>query len=161
MAGLDQLKLTAASPLKGASAIDRFRQRMTDAINLQIDIAKADAAGEAFSPLRQKWVKNAATGDKELRNVPIPIRRWWWTDDNGITFVTLKYGAKPIELAPSKNAIKIGTLSELADKLALVREAVRAGELDAQAKRPPNGRSVPKPSKAISPPSKGSGAKAA
>ena len=158
MSIMHQFKLANVTPKKGSSAVERFRHKMTDAIELQIDIAKADAAGQAFTRLQQRWVRTDKNGDKELRNVPIPIRRWWWTDDKGVTYVTVKHNAKPIELAPGKNAIEIGSLAELADKLALLRDAVRAGELDAQAK---SEKQMPIVSKKVSaPPSKSVGGKA-
>lgn len=42
------------------------------------------------------------------------------------------YGAKTLELAKGKNAIKLTTQQEVADVLAVARESVLAGELDAQ-----------------------------
>ena len=73
MSILYQLKITAASPKKDASPIGRFRRRMVEAIDLQIEIANADATGQAFTRTRQKWVKSGTKGEKELRHVPVPL----------------------------------------------------------------------------------------
>ena len=70
------------------------------------------------------------TGGKELREVSVRFRRWWWKDDAGKTFLTVRHGAKLLEIAPGKRAIEIGAFEDLAEKISILREAVRAGELD-------------------------------
>ena len=130
MAVLDQLKLTNATPRREASPVERFRHRLVDAIQLQIELANADLAGRPLNRTRKRWVKDKATGQKELREIPLRLRRWWWKDASGTIFVSLRYGAKPLELAPGKSAIEVAGLEELPNKLSLVCEAVRAGELD-------------------------------
>jgi hypothetical protein len=44
----------------------------------------------------------------------------------------VRYGSKPIELAKGKNAIEVGSMDELVAALGAVKDAVHAGELDAQ-----------------------------
>lgn len=149
MAIMHQFKITAAAPTKKDNTpIGKFRRRLAEALSLQIDIATADAAGQSFKRLHQKWVKGD-DGERELRNVPIAIRRWWWSDDKGVTYVTLKHGSKIIELAPGKNAIEVGPADQLPKQLTALREAVLAGELDEQARLPRDRhRGIPKASKA-------------
>ena len=130
MAVLDQLKLTNATPRREASPVERFRRRLVDAIQLQVELANADLAGRPLSRTRQRWVKDKTTGQKELREIPLRLRRWWWKDASGTIFVSLRYGAKPLELAPGKSAIEVARLEDVLGKLSLVCEAVRAGELD-------------------------------
>ena len=130
MAVLDQLKLTNATPRREASPVEHFRRRLVDAIQLQIELANADLSGRPLNRTRRRWVKDKATGQKELREIPVRLRRWWWKDASGTICVSLRYGAKPLELAPGKSAIEVAGLEELPDKLSLVCEAVRAGELD-------------------------------
>ena len=129
MAVLDQLKLTNV-PHRETSQVERFRRRLVDAIQLLIELANADLSGRPLNRTQQRWVRDKATGQKELREVPLRLRRWWWKDASGTIFVSLRYGAKPLELAPGKSAIEVAELEELPDKLSLVCEAVRGGELD-------------------------------
>ncbi|MGA9599131.1 MAG: DUF6641 family protein [Methylocystis sp.] len=147
MAILDQLKLSNAARGKQNSPVQRFRHRLIEAIQVQIDLAKADIADQPLQRTRRKWVKVGAAGEKELRQVPVRVRRWWWKDESGATFVTLKYGATPLELAPGKSAIEVGGLEDLPTKLTLICDAIRAGELDGcRAKIPSFGRaSLTKP----------------
>jgi hypothetical protein len=130
MAMLDQLTLASATPKRDTTPIGRFRRRLIDGLDLQIEMAKADAAGADFRRNRQRWIKTE-TGGKELREVPVRLRRWWWKDDSGTTYLALRHGAKLLEIAPGKRAIEVGLMEDLPGKLSILRDAVRAGELDA------------------------------
>ena len=46
--------------------------------------------------------------------------------------MSVKYGAKILELAKGKSAIEVGTMSELIPTLDMLKTAVAAGELDTQ-----------------------------
>ena len=59
------------------------------------------------------------------------IKRWWTASVDGKINLVVRYGSKPLEFAKGKNAIELGTESEVADGLAKVREAAEHGELDA------------------------------
>jgi hypothetical protein len=107
MTVLSQFTLTNATPRKDNSPVGRFRRRVSDAISVQIDLAKAEISGEALNRTRQRWVTDPTTGANELKTVSVRVRRWWWQDDAGKTFLTLKYGAKVLEIAPGKSAIEI------------------------------------------------------
>jgi hypothetical protein len=129
MAVLDQLTLAAATPKKDNTPLGRFRRRLVEALDVQLDIANADSAGTVFTRSRQRWVKNEA-GGKELVSVPVRFKRWWWKDDAGKTYLSLRSGARLLEIAPGKKAIEVGSITDLPAKLAILREAVCAGELD-------------------------------
>ena len=144
---LDQLKLSDASPRKDLSPVAQFRRRLVDALRVQIELAEADKVGVPLNRTRQRWIKNGTNGEKELTHVPVRLRRWWWRDDAGKTYVTLKYGAKPLEIAPGKKAIEIGDIGELSTKLEILCQAVLAGELDACASAIGLARPLPKTDK--------------
>ena len=46
--------------------------------------------------------------------------------------LTIRYGAKVLQLAEGKNAIELSSTNEVAEVLGKVRIAVLAGELDAE-----------------------------
>ncbi len=143
MAILDQIRVTSATPQRSASPVARFRRRLAEALELQIELAKADEVGQALTRTRKRWVKGPS-GEKELREKPMRLFRWWWKDENGTIFITLRRGTRPLEMAPGKSAIEIGQIEELPNKLALIRDAVWAGELDACATSANFGREVPR-----------------
>jgi len=53
-----------------------------------------------------------------------------WAGDNGKIALTVRYGAKVLELVKNKNAIEVASASELVKTLELVKTATAAGELD-------------------------------
>ena len=146
MAVLDQLTLSNAAPRRDTSPTGRFRRRIIEAIGLQIAMAEAEAKGTEFEPTRNRWIKNDA-GVKEQKKVPLRLTRWWWTDDTGVTHLAMRQGRRLLEIAPGKTSIEIGTLADLSGKLAILRDAVRAGELDGCMSDPPT-RQVKKTEKA-------------
>ena len=136
MAVLDQLTLSNAAPRRDTSPTGRFRRRIIEAIGLQIAMAEAEAKGTEFEPTRNRWIKNDA-GVKEQKKVPLRLTRWWWTDDAGVTHLAMRQGRRLVEIAPGKTSIEIGALADLSGKLAILRDAVRAGELDGCMSDPP------------------------
>ena len=129
MAVLDQLTLSNAVPKRDTSPAGRFRRRLVEAIDLQVAMAEAEATGAEFRRTRSRWMRNDA-GVKELRDVPLRLRKWWWTDDAGTVHMSLRSGRRLLEMAPGKTSIEVGALADLSGKLAVLRDAVRAGELD-------------------------------
>ena len=65
--------------------------------------------------------------------------------------MSLKYGAKPLEIAPGKKVIEIGEIGDLPVKLNILCEAVLAGELDACASAAAAVRPNPKKEKKLAP----------
>jgi hypothetical protein len=48
------------------------------------------------------------------REVPVQLRRWWWIDaSNGKTYIQLRYGNKPLDLAKGKPTIELKNVDEL------------------------------------------------
>ena len=52
--------------------------------------------------------------------------------DNGKLCVSLKYGAKIIEIAKGRTAVELASEKELVATLEILKHAVESGELDAQ-----------------------------
>jgi hypothetical protein len=130
MSLLESLKLSDVAPLSDASPIGRLRRKLISAIETQIAIAKADAAGQTFNLTRKRRVKDEASGRTEMKDTPMPLRRWWWRDASGAVQLSIRSAGKTLAIAPGKSAIEVGAIEELPNKLAVVLEAVRAGELD-------------------------------
>lgn len=126
MAVLDQLTLSNAVPKRDTSLVGRFRRRLVEAIDLQIAMAEAEATGAEFRRMRGRWVKNDA-GVKKRREVPLRVRKWWWTDDAGVVHMSLRSGRRLLEMAPGKTSIEVGALADLSRKLAILLDAVRGG----------------------------------
>jgi hypothetical protein len=98
----------------------------------QIQLAKAQQSGAEFSPLRVRTVKDEATGLSSKVEVPKKLKPWWWTDEKGKLCVTIRYGARILEIVEGKNAIETDSIADVITSLQVIRTAVDSGELDAR-----------------------------
>jgi hypothetical protein len=131
MSALMKLKLVAAHAERRSPTISR-RQKLTGKIEDQIGSAKAATAGGVYASKRVKFVADAESGERKQVEIATRVKPWWWRAANGKLMLAVRYGAKPIELAKGKNAIEVGSMAEIVAALETVKDAVQAGELDAQ-----------------------------
>ena len=131
IAFLQSLKVTAAK--KTVSNNPQLHRRMKLARKLweQIQLAKSQADGTQFTMTRFRSVTDP---DGSRRSVEIPrrVRAWWWTTDTNKLALNIRYGARKIEISKGKSAVEIATVTDLVPTLELIKQAVEAGELDAQ-----------------------------
>ena len=130
MSGLSALKLVQAKPEKGTSPQHARRQKLSTKLAEQIQLAKAQQSGTEFSPVRVRTVKDEATGLSRKVEVPKKLKPWWWTDDKGKLCITVRYGARTLEIVEGKNAIETDNIADVITSLQVIRSAVDAGELD-------------------------------
>ena len=133
MGVLANLKLVAAKMKVQLSPIVQKRSKLVKRLDEQIALAKAKQDGTVFTATRLRRMKDEQTGEKQTVEVEKRVKEWWWVQtDSKKLCITLKYGAKVIELAKGKTAIEIASEKELVATLELLRQAVEGGELDAQ-----------------------------
>ena len=132
MSGLSALKLVQAKREKGSSPQHARRQKLSTKLAEQIQLAKAQQSGAEFSPVRVRTVKDEATGQSRKVEVPKKIKPWWWTDDTGKLCITVRYGARTLEIVEGKNAIETDSIADVITSLQVIRTAVDSGELDAR-----------------------------
>ena len=125
---ISTLKLVTATRENKTSPVLQRRQKLIKKIDEQISLAIAQANGETFSPTKFKNVVNAE-GIMEYKQMPKRIRAWWW-ETGGKLNLSVRYGARIIELAKGKNSIELENLAAVLPTLDLVRKAVETGELD-------------------------------
>ena len=132
MNALANLKLVAAKKSTQLSPVVIRRNKVIDRLHEQLEMAKALQEGRIYAPTRIRSVKNAETGVKVSVETTKRLKQWWWTADNGKVCVSLRYGAKIVELAKGKTAVEVGSGIELIAALETLKTAVAGGELDAQ-----------------------------
>ena len=132
MSALAKLKLVASKRTVAANPAQHRRNKLAAKIAEQIELATAKQEGRAYAPTKLRTVTDADTGLKRSVEVTKRVKEWFWTNEAGKTVLCIRYGAKTLELAKGKNAIELANASELVSTLETVREAVLAGELDAQ-----------------------------
>ena len=130
MSGLNALKLVQAKREKGNSPQHARRQKLSTKLAEQIQLAKAQQSGTEFSPVRVRTIKDEATGQSRKVEVPKKLKPWWWTDDKGKLCITVRYGARTLEIVEGKNAIETDSIADVITSLQVIRSAVDAGELD-------------------------------
>ena len=131
MSALSKLKLVSAQA-EGKSPSILRRNKLTGKLQDQIAAAKAATEGGTYAATRVKFVQDSESGERKQVEIATRVKQWWWKSPTGKIMLALRYGAKPIEIAKGKNAIEVGSMAELVAALEAVKEAVQAGELDAQ-----------------------------
>lgn len=132
MSAFANLKLVAAKRPVQLSPVVMRRNKVANRIAEQIEIAKAKQDGKVYAATRPRRVKDAETGESKTVEMPKRLKEWWFTTDSGKLCVTLKYGAKVIEIAKGKTAVELASEKELVKTLEILKQAVESGELDAQ-----------------------------
>jgi hypothetical protein len=130
MSGLSALKLVTSKRQQGNSPQHSRRQKLRSKLDEQIQLAKAQQSGSEFSPVRVRTVKDESTGLSRKIEVPKKLKPWWWTGENGMLCITVRYGARTLEIVEGKNAIETGSIADVITSLQVIRTAVDSGELD-------------------------------
>lgn len=130
MALLTSLKLVAAQRSNKIPPAVQRRNKLIKALNEQIAAAQAQAEGRTYAPTKQKKALDTETGQRVTITVPKRVKSWYWINEAGKVQLSIRYGAKILDLAKGKNAIEI-EFAQLVATLETVKHAVEAGELDA------------------------------
>ncbi len=131
MTALAKLKLVSVTSGLTSPATMR-RAKLTGKIQAQISLAKAAIAGDVFTAKRVKFVTDQASGERRSVEVESRVKPWWFSSANGKLALSLRYGAKVLEIQKGKNAIEVADMAELIATLEIIKQAAHAGELDAQ-----------------------------
>jgi hypothetical protein len=132
MSTLDSLKLTTAKKPTHIPAIVFRRNKLSNKLWEQIQLAKSQIEDTPFVVKKFRSVVDKETGLRRQVEVPKRIREWWFRNDAGKVCVSVKYGTKVIELAKGKHSFEVESAQALVKALELVKQAVEAGELDTQ-----------------------------
>lgn len=131
MSALNGLKFVTATRPTQIAPIQLRRNKLSNAIWQQIQLAKALAEGKTYAPTRYKTVRDLEGNSKSIE-VPKRIKRWWWVSEAGKVVFNVRYGTKTIELARGKAACEVATGEELLAALEAIKQAVEQGAYDTQ-----------------------------
>ena len=131
MNALAQLKLTNTRKPTQQPAIIQQRTKLAKRIWEQMELARAQQAGDTFASKRLKTVIGT-DGVKRTVEVSKRVKAWWFVADTGKLCVNIRYGSKLLELAKNKTTVEVADVAELIATLDIVKAAVIEGELDAQ-----------------------------
>jgi hypothetical protein len=132
MSALSTLKLVAAKKPQHLPPIQLRRNKLSNKLWEQIQLAKSQISGEPFVVTRFRSVKDRDSGLRKQVEMPKRVRPWWFVTENGKVCVSIRYGTWTIELAKGKPSVEVASADELVIALETIKQAVEAGELDAQ-----------------------------
>ena len=132
MSALSTLKLVAARKPQQMPTIQLRRNKLSNKLWEQIQLAKSQISGQPFVVTRFRSVKDPETGLRRQVEMPKRIRAWWFVTENGKVCVSIRYGSWTLELAKGKPSVEVASGEELVKALTAIKAAVEAGELDAQ-----------------------------
>jgi hypothetical protein len=124
------LKLTAAQKPTNVSAVQARRNKLAQRLVEQMALAKAQLAGTQYTVTRLRTSKDELTGERTTVEVNKRVKCWWFTAENGKLALSVRYGARQLELAKGKFAVEVASEKELVPTLEVIKAAVLGGELD-------------------------------
>jgi len=127
---LASLKFTTAKKPTQLSPVQSRRSKLIAKLEEQIALATALAEGRTYAPTKMKVVVDADNGEKRSVETTKRVKQWWFATDNGKLALSVRYGAKVLELVKGRNAIEVANVNELVKTLTLVKTAAGAGEID-------------------------------
>lgn len=130
MTTLASLKLSAAVKPTNMPAVQMRRNKLAKRLWEQVELAKAQQAGTNFTSTKFRSIADPDTGLRKQVEVSKRIKQWWFTTDNGKLALSVRYGARLLELAKGKYAVELASEKELLPTLEIIKKAVLAGELD-------------------------------
>ena len=132
MSALDGLKLSTAKKPTHIPQVVFRRNKLSNKLWEQIELAKSQINGTAFAVKKFRTVKDKETGLRKSVEVNKRLREWWFRNEQGKVCVSIKYGSQLIELAKGKHSVECESAQGLVKALEAIKSAVEQGELDAQ-----------------------------
>ena len=129
---LSTLKFTTAKASHQLSPVVVRRRKLVKQIGEQIALATARENGTTYMPTKFRSVKNIDSGERKSIEVQKRVKSWAFTTESGKLAVSIRYGARLLEISKGKSAVELSSESQLVPTLKLIADAVEAGELDEQ-----------------------------
>jgi hypothetical protein len=120
MGTLSTLKLTAATKPQQVSPVQQRRNKLVRRIDEQIELASALLQGKHFSAVKVRNITDKETGLRRAVESSKRVKAWWFKQDNGKLALSVRYGAKVLELAKGKFAVEVAVEKELVTTLEVV-----------------------------------------
>lgn len=83
MATLSTLKLSNAVKPRNIPAVQLRRNKLSNRLWEQIQLATAQQSGTEFAPVRTRSYLDTETGLRKQVAAPKRVKQWWFTADNG------------------------------------------------------------------------------
>ena len=131
MTGIGSLKLVAELPKQSRNMKEIRRNKICNKLEEQLQLARCLKNGDEYTAVRKKRIRDPGSGDISTKEETRKVKPWWRTDGDK-SFVTIRYGAKPLPLSNDLHTIETNGIDGVIAVLEIVRESVKQGSLDAQ-----------------------------
>ncbi len=98
MSALSTLKLVAAKKPQHLPVVQHRRQKLSNKLWEQIQLARSQINGQPFVVMRFRSVKDRDTGLRKQIEMPKRIRPWWFVTESGKVCDSIRYGSWTLEL---------------------------------------------------------------
>ncbi len=132
MSALNSLKFVSAKRPNQIPEIQVRRNKLSNRLWSQIQLATALQKNENYSEKRFRTVRDKYTGESKQVELNKRVRQMWFVGDSGKVCIQIKYGSRVLDFGRGKNAIEVSSADELITALTTLKTAVEAGELDSQ-----------------------------
>lgn len=129
MATIDKLKFVAATKPINQPPIVQRRNKLSNKLWEQIELVKCQLNGTQLEIKKEKTVK-AADGTAKRVQINKRIKPWWFQNSDGKLCVSIRYGAKVLELKRGMPSIQVADLDGLLEGLAIIKAEVEKGSFD-------------------------------
>ena len=130
MSTLSKLKFVSIKARKATSPTQHRQNKLVEKLDQQLALARSQLEGRQHQAYKRTWRVDPTTGERTQVETPKRIVPWYWSVDGGHYHVTLRYGARPLEVAKGRNAVEAADLADVVTVLGLFKAAVQAGEFD-------------------------------
>lgn len=107
------------------SPLERKKLKLIARLKEQIELAQ----DPTYAPTHKKRIKRDH-GTVAVVEVPKRMKRWWYNKADGSVELTVRVGARRLELAKGKDAIALKSADEVILTLNALIDAVQCGEFD-------------------------------
>jgi hypothetical protein len=132
MSALNGLKFVSAKRPNQIPEIQVRRNKMSNRLWSQIQLAAALQKGENYTEKRFRNVRDKHTGETRSVELNKRVRQMWFVGENGKVCLQVKYGSRVLDFGRGKNAIEVNSADELINALTTLKNAIELGELDSQ-----------------------------
>ncbi len=129
MSIMAKLNLTQLKRPTSKSPLEKRRDNLIQKLEEQSKLAEHEAKGTKYSVTKNAWTRDDA-GNKTRITRDKLIRPWYFADGQGVS-LTIRYGARVLDLGKGRKAVSVPAVSAIPEVIATVIAAVKAGELDA------------------------------
>jgi len=105
--------VSAAVKPTSVPAVQLRRNKLVLRLWEQCELARAQAAGTVFAPVKFRSVVENDTGIRRQVETPKRVKPWWFVTDAGKLALSVRYGTRVLELAKGKVAVEVGSEKDL------------------------------------------------